>query len=182
MNDASAERMHAKRVGEIMVPLDKYPHVSAQSTLEEAIRTMETAQIEVAGRRSLPRLLLVADEDNQVLGIVRRRDLLRGLEPRFLTGKPPTGGERLFDMEVDPNLLDFNPGRLVEDMRRRARRSIRDVMTTDVVTIDHEDSIMKAIHKIVQNDVTCLPVMKDDRVIGVVRTVELFHEVAQLLL
>jgi hypothetical protein len=26
--------------------------------------------------------------------------------------------------------------------------------------------------------VTCLPVLKDDEVIGVVRTVELFHEIA----
>ncbi len=174
--------MKARWVGEIMIPLDEYPHIPDQFTLGQAIMEMERAHIEVSGRRSLPRLLLVFDKNNQFVGIIRRRDLLRGLEPKFLRAEPMTDGGRLFDVEVDPHLLDFTPDSIIEGMQRRAMRPARSVMITDVVTIDFDDHIMKAIYKIVRHDVTCLPVIKDNQVVGVVRTVELFREVARMVL
>ena len=76
--------MEAKRAGEIMIPLDKYPHVSRTSTIRETIAIMETSQLESGGRKSLPRTVLVFDEAGQLVGTVRRRDILRGLEPGFL--------------------------------------------------------------------------------------------------
>jgi len=48
---------------------------------------MEEAEIEVEGRYSLPRVILVTDQKGQLVGHVRRRDILRGLEPSFLAGE-----------------------------------------------------------------------------------------------
>ena len=171
--------MKSKCVGEIMIPLDEYPHVPDQFTLAQAIVELELACIDREGRQSLPRFLIVFDKNNQLAGICRRRDLLRGLEPRFLRGRPGTKAEPPFDVEFDPNLLDFSPEHMIEDMKRRAQMSVREVMITDVETINYNDNIMKAIYKIVHQDVTCLPVIQNDEVVGVVRTVELFHEIAK---
>jgi CBS domain-containing protein len=176
------ENMSLKRVGEIMIPLDEYPHILDQSSLAEAIKLLASAELNVGGRRSLPRFLLVFDRNSQLVGILRRRDLLRGLEPRFLSKTAGGPGERLFDVDVDPNLLEFSLGHIVDGMRRRAHLSVRDVMIKDVITIDYDDHLMKAIFEIVHHDVTCLPVIRNGEVVGVVRTVELFRAVANLVI
>jgi len=169
-------------VRDIMIPLEQYPHICDTCTLAEAITEMEKAQLEVAGRKSLPRLLLVFDRDDHLVGLVRRRDLLRGLEPKFLREKPLDYRRRLFEVEVDPNLLELSYDHLIAGMKERAQRTVRSVMISDVVTIDGNDHLVKAIHEIVTHDITALPVLKDGRVVGVVRTVELFHEVAKLVI
>ena len=80
--------MDLKRAGDLMIPLDKYPHLPYWFTLRQAIAEMEKSELEIQGRKSLPRLVLVFDETYKLLGMVRRRDLLRGLEPDFLVRIP----------------------------------------------------------------------------------------------
>lgn len=165
-----------------MIPLDVYPHVPDRFTLAQAMMEIELAQIDTQDRKSIPRFLIVFNEKNQLVGICRRRDLLRGLEPRFVRGEHVTTSEPPYAVEFDPNLLDFTSGHLVDDMRRRAQRPVSDVMIRNVMTIDYDDHIMKAAHMIVHHDITCLPVIKDNQVVGVVRTVELFHQIADAVI
>ncbi len=77
-----------RRVGEVMIPVDRYPSVQDKTTLREAIKVIESAVLEVALRKSLPRALLVFDDIHVMVGYVRRRDIMRGLEPRFLISQP----------------------------------------------------------------------------------------------
>jgi CBS domain-containing protein len=177
--DENADRMRTARVEDIMIPLDTYPHVPDRFTLAQSMVEMELAHIDTLGRKSIPRFLIVFNDKNQLVGICRRRDLLRGLEPRFMQSEERSRTGPPYDVEFDPNLLDFNPGSIIEGMKRRAQRPVSDVMITDVVTIDYGESIMKAIYKIVHRNVTCLPVIRDNEVVGVVRTVELFHEIVK---
>ena len=73
--------MENKHVADIMIPLDNYPHIPYWFTLRQAIVEMQNFQLEVEGKKSLPRVLLVFDEAYQLLGTARRRDIMRGLEP-----------------------------------------------------------------------------------------------------
>jgi predicted transcriptional regulator len=41
---------------------------------------------------------------------------------------------------------------------------------------------MKVISKMVGHNISMLPVLKEDRVVGVIRSVEVFHEIANLIL
>ena len=179
MTDDNVERMEVKRVGDVMIPLDVYPHVPDRFTLAQAMVEMELAHIDTLGRKSIPRFLIVFNDKNQLVGICRRRDLLRGLEPRFMQSEERRRTGPPYDVEFDTNLLDFNPGSVIDGMKRRAQRSVREVMITDVVTIGYDENIMKAVYEIVHRNVTCLPVIRDDDVVGVVRTVELFHEIVK---
>lgn len=179
MTDENAERMRATRVGDIMIPLDEYPHVPDRFTLAQAMVELELGHIDTLGRKSMPRFLIVFNDQNQLVGICRRRDLLRGLEPRFMHGEDHGRSGPPYDVEFDLNLLDFNPGSIIDGMKRRAQRPVSEVMITNVVTIGYDESIMKAVYTIVHRDVTCLPVIRNDEVVGVVRTVELFHEIVK---
>jgi len=56
------------------------------------------------------------------------------------------------------------------------------VMQPISATIDHADHLMHAVSAFVEHDISLLPVLKDDRVVGVVRTVGVFNELAKLVL
>lgn len=170
-----------RSVKEVMIPVDKYPSVRDNATLREAIVKIEKAQLEVELRKSLPRVLLVFDEINVLVGTVRRRDIMRGLEPKFLLSKPLEYKKKLFDIAVDPNLAELSYDRVVRGIRDQANRPVSDVMRPIEAILDAGDHVMKAVQEMVALDVTLIPVLENRKLVGVVRSVEVFHELAQLV-
>jgi predicted transcriptional regulator len=174
--------MAAQRAEEIMIPLDRYPHIPHWYTLRQAIAELRASQLEVEGRLSLPRAVLVFNKAYELLGIVRRRDILRGLEPRFLTGESREYERRLFDVQVDPNLSDFSSDGMIREIRARAERPVSDVMVPIAATVQSDDHLMKIVHEMVKNDLSLIPVLKHGRVVGVVRSVDLLNEISDIVL
>ncbi len=174
--------MAAKRAGEIMIPLDQYPHIPDWYTVRQAIAELRAAQIEVDGRISLPRAVLVFSRNYELLGIVRRRDILRGLLPSFLASASMEYGKRLVEMDMDPNLFDLTSENMIRGIREQAERPVRDIMVPISVTVDFDDQIMKIIYEMIRSDLSMLPVLQGGRVVGVVRSVDVLHEIAELVL
>ena len=174
--------MEMKRAGEIMIPLDEYPHLPYWFTLRQATAELEKSEVEIDGRKSLPRAVLIFDEKYQLMGMARRRDIMRGLEPEFLMAKPIESRKTMFDVKVDPNLSELSYDKLLEGMRRQAERQISDVMRPIVATVDFEDHLVKIIYEMVDRGLSLLPVLKEGKVVGVVRSVDAFKEVAEILL
>jgi predicted transcriptional regulator len=175
-------RMESVRIEEIMIPLDEYPKVTPETSLRDAIEVMENAVLEVAGRKSLPRVLLVFDNKGRLRGTVRRRDIMRGLEPKYLVAQSLNYRKKLFDVAIDPNLSELSHDRMVRGVREQAKRPVKDVMRPIQVSLDHNDHVIKGVYEMVGYGLTLLPVMKDEKVIGVVRTVEIFRELANIVL
>jgi CBS-domain-containing membrane protein len=184
MSDTAKDERQAKlkRAGELMIPLDQYPHLPYWFTLRQAIAEMHTSEFNIRGRKSLPRVVLVFDEKYRLLGLVRRRDLLRGLEPSFLANPDVQADESLLDLQLAGAFDDESFDRVVGGIRERAERPVRDVMLPIVATADYDDNILKLIYVMVSHNLHLLPVIKDGSVVGVVRTVDVFDEVAQLVL
>jgi CBS domain-containing protein len=174
--------MEVKRAGEIMIPLDRYPHIPFWFTLRQAMAELRASEIESQGRKSLPRAVLVFNKTYELLGMVRRRDILRGLSPSFMSGDTGQAGRKFFDVRIDPNLLDFSSERMLKSIREQAERPVSDVMLPITVTLDYDDHITKIIFEMVKNDLSLVPVMKDGRVVGVVRSVDVLHEVSDIVL
>ena len=174
--------MENRRVAEIMIPLADYPHLPVWSSILEAVQLMHEASIEVRGTRSLPRIVLLFDLDGSIAGTVRRRDLMRGLEPSFLVAQPLQYQQKLFEVEVDPNLSELSFDRVVTGLREQAHRPVTDVMRPIEQTISIDDHIMKAVSEMVSYSLSILPVLRGRKVVGVIRTVDVFHELAELIL
>jgi len=174
--------MEMRRAGEIMIPLDEYPHLPYWFTLRQATAELEKSEVEIDGRKSLPRAVLIFDEKYQLMGIARRRDIMRGLEPEFLMGKPIESRKTMFDVKVDPNLSELSYDKLLDGMRRQAQRPISDVMRPIVATVDFQDHLAKIIYEMVDRGLSLLPVLKEGKVVGVVRSVDAFREIAEILL
>ena len=173
--------MPTRRVGEIMIPIDQYPSVQDTATLREAIRVMEDAELEVDLRKSLPRVLLVFDAIGVMVGYVRRRDILRGLEPSSLLARPLDYRKKPFEVGLDPNLPELAFDRVVNSIIKQADRPVTDVMQPNEILIDADDHCVKAMYEMVAWDLSHLPVISRGELVGVVRSVDIFHELVQLL-
>jgi len=174
--------MEMKRAGDIMIPLDEYPHLPYWFTLRQATVELEKSEVVIEGRKSLPRAVLIFDEKYQLMGMARRRDIMRGLEPEFLLGRPIESRKTLFDVKVDPNLSELSYDKLLQGMRRQAERPISDVMRPIATTVDFEDHLVKVIYEMVDRGMSILPVLKEGKVVGVVRSVDAFRALAEILL
>lgn len=179
-NDENA--MEMRRVGDIMIPLGDYPHLPVWSSMLEAVEMMHGAEIDFRGRKALPRVLLLFDLDGSIAGTIRRRDLMRGLEPPILHGQSLQQRLKFFDIEVDPHLSELWPSRWVEGFREQVNRPVTDVMRPIKLTIDSDELVANAVYEMIQNDLIILPVVEERKVVGVIRTVDVFHELAELVL
>lgn len=171
-----------KTAGDMMIPLDQYPHIPYWFTIRQAIAELEKSMFEVNGRKSLPRVVLVFDKEYRLKGLVRRRDLLRGLEPDFLVSKPLEHRKNLFDLKIDPNLTELSYDKMIESVRRQGERPVGDVMMPILVTVNYEDHLIKVIYEMVEYNTSLVPVIQDGKIVGAVRSVEVMSEVARLLL
>jgi len=174
--------MPFKRVGDIMIPLDEYPHLPHWFTLRQAVAELKGAQYKVGGQIASPRSALVFDEAYRLLGYLRRRDILRGMEPRYLSNDKLHLKFQDIEMHPDPDLWELSFDQTVKVLRERSERKISDVMQPIVTTLESEDSLMKALLGFVEYDLSLIPVLRDGKVAGVVNTVGLFHELEQLIL
>ena len=173
--------MNMQLVRDIMVPLDEYPRIPETHTLRDAISEM-AVPITRKGQTSLPRVALVFDDDfSDLLGLLRRRDIMRGLEPRFLVGGSLEYRRKLFDVEIDPNLSELSHDKTIARIRTRSARLVREFMIPIRATINYDDHIMKAMSEMVDQNVSLLPVLDNNRVVGVVRSVDLLSEIALVI-
>jgi predicted transcriptional regulator len=127
-------------------------------------------------------MLLVIDEEMNLVGTLRRRDVLSALTPRFMRSSPPDSRTRIFPVPVDPNLSEMSWDRLESMMLRRSERPVREVMVAVATSVDHEDHVGRVIDAMTEFDVSLVPVTEDDDVIGVVRSVDVLHHVALFIL
>lgn len=174
--------MKEKKVRDIMVPLEEYPYIPSTYTLRQAIQEMGKAQILRKGQTSLPRTALVFDEThNELVGLLRRRDIMRGLEPKFLVSGSLDYQRKLFNVAIDPNLPELSHDKTIARMRVRANKLVEDFMLPIRATIKADDHIMKAVNEMVDRNVSLLPVLENDSVVGVVRSVEVLYEIALII-
>jgi len=174
--------MENVRARDVMIPLDKYPHIPYWFTLRQAIVEMERSELEISGRKSLPRMVLIFDEKYQLMGMARRRDILKGLEPEFLREKPLDYRKKLWDVQVDPDLSEMSFGTLMDGVRQRAEAPVSEVMIPIQGMVDYESHIFRVIYEMNKHDLSMLPVVRDGKVVGVVRSVDVFHEIAKSLI
>ncbi|MCL6558863.1 MAG: CBS domain-containing protein [Firmicutes bacterium] len=158
-----------KRVKDIMTPIEEYSSVSANSTVGEAVSILKKSFCpEPEAPCNGHRTVLVFD-NNKLAGMVTFRALLTAIEPRF--------------MKVDQWAVPvFWEGLFTERCREEARKKVRDIMTPiSLVTIDANDTIIKAVHAMIKHKLGSLPVVNDGTVVGMVRIAEIFHEISNLV-
>ena len=162
-----------KKVKELMIPLADYPHIPYWFTLRQAMAIVREAVIKFEGSFE-PRAVLVFDEKYQLMGIVTLRDIIKGLEPRFM--------HETTLVKADPNLTVLMGNLLGPGMREASQKPVSEVMSPIKVTIQGNDPLAKAIFMMIQENVGMMPVVQDGKVTGMVRLSDLFKEISDMVL
>jgi CBS domain-containing protein len=121
-----------------------------------------------------PRAVLVFDEKYQLMGILTLRDIIRGLEPRFL--------QETSLLEMDANLTVLMDDLLGPNIKEASQRPVSEVMSPIQITVDGNSPFVKALSLMVKENVGLMPVMLDNRVAGMIRLSDLFAEIANAVL
>jgi CBS domain-containing protein len=165
--------LQKKKVREVMIPLEDYPHIPYWYSLRQAVAIVRESAIKYAGVFE-PRTVLVFNEKYQIVGILTLRDILKGLEPGFLQESDLVKA----DPTLDIVMVDlFGPR-----MKKKAERPVSEVMKPIKVSVKADDSLAKALFLMVKENVGMMPVMEDQRMAGMVRLTDLFLEISQAIL
>ena len=168
-----------KTARDVMIDLDRYPHALDTQTLWDAVELLQKAQIDFGGHVSMPRVVLVFDAENHFLGMARRRDILRGLEPEFHQDFVESHPEAHFSAEIDPNLSDLVGEADSERLRARLDKPLRDVVREMPAKVAVDDSLMKVVRELVGKDTHIAAVLDDSQVVGVVRSLDVLRAVTK---
>lgn len=171
--------MPEKKVRDLMIPIANYSTVSTEDTVGDAIALLRKSfRRRESGECEGHRAVLVVDKDQRPAGILTYRELIRSIEPWFLY--PPKLEERI-SWPVEVPEIPWE-GFFTERTLAAARRKVKEIMRPiNLVTVDADAPLMKAVHLMVEHNVGTLPVMDAGRVVGVIRIGELFMEVADTL-
>lgn len=133
--------------------------VEPNDTIARAIRLM--LQERISG-------LPVIGAGGRLIGVVTEGDFLRRVE---------TGTQRR-----RPRWLEFlaGPGRMADEYVRAHARKVSEVMTPEPVTVIEETPLADAVALMERHRVKRLPVMRGERVVGIVSRANLLHALAHL--
>ena len=76
--------MEEKRVRDLMLLLNEYATIQADSSLKEALESLSQAQLCLEDGRHQHRAVLVLNENGEVVGKLSHWAVLRALEPKLL--------------------------------------------------------------------------------------------------
>lgn len=173
--------MHDIIAEEMMIPLHKYPHINYKASVRDAIILFHTTNLEINGKISLTRALLVFDDDNHLVGMVRRRDIMRGFQPKCFYGHCATNQQIPYEMEDDTNLLELSFERLKNVIIQKAECPVGEVMIRVTHTVNSNDHLLKIIYEMSDQQYSLLPVLKNGAVVGVIRTIEVMNGIRDIL-
>lgn len=169
-------------VASLMIPLERYPHLRAEATIRDAILLIYKgmAEPELSGFRRA----LVLGKDNVLVGIINMQILLLGLEPgvlRTAPGGPYQGYAAQSGPENGIAVQLFWEKVITQGFGDEPGRPVGEVAHPVTATVTPEDKLARALHLMLTNRQLMLPVVKNGRVLGVVRMIEIFGKLVPLV-
>ncbi|MBI5739583.1 MAG: CBS domain-containing protein [Nitrospirae bacterium] len=168
----------SKVAKDLMIDVFEFPHIPYWFSIRQAIGIIKKSLL-TKEKCLQPMAVLVFDEKYNLVGTVSMKDILRGLEPRFL--KPTTKAQGHVADEAGLSVLWdtlFN-----KESKEMAEKPISDVMTPAKFFVLPDDPITKAAYLMVHNELALLPVLENNKkFVGLVRMIEVFDELSNNIL
>ena len=171
---------------DVMLPPERYPHCRLSCTIREAIVALSASAVKLQdGYIMLPRYVLVLDNEDRLVGVVSRRELLKGLIPHLRD-----------DRETEAHIKELVPygGSMPSDLTIRwtslfshlaieaSTTPIQSVMVPIKGTVQVDDSLSTVISTMLHHGVDLVAVLDGEKVAGVVLMTNIFDIVAQFIM
>lgn len=177
--------MKDKLVKDLMLPLDEYTVVSEDTTLLDALRALDQAQINLPPGRQPHRAVLVKNRQGKIVGKLGHLGFLKALEPKYaiLGDVERLSKSGLSNEFIDSMMENYRFWRDdLTELRRRARHiQIKQVMKPVEENIDENSPLTEAIHQMVMWQTLSILVTRNKQVIGILRLSDLFAKVSDFV-
>lgn len=168
----------SKLAKDVMIGIFEYPHMPYWFTIRQAVQLIKTSFF-TPKKYMDPMAVLIFDEKYNLLGTLTLKDILRGMEPKFM--RPTEKAQAYVGEEAELSVIWdslFN-----RESKESAERPINEVMVPAKFFVEPEESITKAAYLMLRHDLVLLPVLEDKKkFIGIVRMLEVFDELTNVVL
>jgi len=183
--DSSLSSRDAK-ASDVMLRLDQYPNCQGNCNIREAIVALSASAVKLEdGHFLMPRYLLIRNSEDQLVGVVGRRELLRGLVPHLLEDRESAAHIR--------ELVPFSGGTPSEIFIRwtslfseaaldASKESIKSVMVPIRGAVQIDDSLSTVVTTMLFHSIDLVAVLDGAKVVGVVLMTDIFDIVAQFVM
>lgn len=151
-----------KTAGDIMVPIDDYVTISEDATLYEAIKVMRNSFHRDGKAWYGHRSVIVLGSSGKLVGVLSLKGLLKAAG--------------LKELDRDPDFKAESWGwYYVNRLREESKLRVKDVMRPlAVATVNAGDDVGEVALSLLKHQVNSLPVLKNGRLAGMVRTLDIF--------
>ncbi len=179
--------MKTKTVKDLMRPISEYRTISADANLYQAAEALNQVQKEFEQNPNLHKILLISDANGEIVGKISQLDVLRALEPK---GKPVGSSRALSRFGVSPEYLKpmlsqcmFWDKPLMDLCRDAGRLKVKRLVHAPVEGefVEEDASLAEAIHQLALEHHQSLLVTHKNKIVGVLRQVDIFKEVYETL-
>ena len=177
--------MKTIQLKDFVVPIDEYPFVREDATLHDVTVVLEEAWKKAKKGTSLPKEVIILDENGHAVGKIGQLDLIVGLEDEYakignVRGVSHTGFTREFiKMMINQHGLWQKP---LADLCAKANHiKVKDIMYTPKESeyVEETGSLDEAIHQLVIGHHRNLLVTREQKVVGVFRFDEFFTNICR---
>jgi hypothetical protein len=187
-----------------MVSLDQCPRVSNEAVLRDAVLALEATRLRGDPWDYRPRVVLVQDKDNNVVGVLRQFEILKALEPKYeklSTKLDPKYADAIKVLDANITSLDnirflfclglssefvkssFKEFHLWEEplglmSSRACSTKVTKIMSvlTEYELIEHDAPLSEAVHRMLLGNLLSLVVVQNGRSLGILRSIDIFNE------
>ncbi len=142
------------------IMVTRFSTIHMNAPIEAAVRSISSGVVRETGYKTIS--LMVTDEYSKLCGVISMFDILYHLRPDFL------------NFGIDGEELKWE-GQLKVLIDRLKGKKVHDIMSRHVIGATADDHIMVVLDRMVKNRYRRIPVLKNDKPIGIVYISDIFH-------
>lgn len=167
---------NGKMVKDVMIDVFEFPHIPYWFSVKQAIGIIKKSLL-TSDKCVHPLIILVFDEKYNLVGTVTLKDILSGLEPKYL--KP---AKAQVPTEQKPGLALIWDTLFDKEAKEAAEKPVSEIMAPAGTFVQPDDPLTKAAYLMVHNDMILIPVLEDKKkFVGLVRMIEIFNELSDAI-
>lgn len=168
----------SKIAKDLMIDVFEFPHVPYWFSIKQVMSIIKKSLL--GSEKCLhPLAILVFDEKYNLVGTLTFKDILKGLEPRFLK----VSSKAQVHEEDESGLSLLWDTLFDEETKKLSERPVSEIMAPAKYFIDPEEPITKAAYLMLHHDLILLPVLENKKkFVGLVRMIEIFDELSDAIL
>ena len=142
------------------IMVSNFDTIHMDAPIEEAIIKISKGKVRETGYKTIS--LMVVDDINKLCGVVSMFDILYHLRPDFL------------NFGIDGEELQWE-GQIKTLIDKFKDKKVHHIMSRNIIGADMDDHIMIILDRMVKKKYRRLPVLKNDKLIGIVYLSDIYH-------